>query len=166
MGSSTSTSASSGVAHTPKRCANSLRKGTSQTRPAWLSFVPSRQPGPSEPGTPPAVPARQRGRFHAHQRRPAVGRVHHHGTSRLRRCTAHSHEAANRAGVLRHLALKALGEKRDRTRDGKLAIDACLVAIAEELSRTCAVTILTGDLEDIQSLVDLTGRPNIAVVKI
>jgi hypothetical protein len=74
-----------------------------------------------------------------------------------------SAEAANRAGVLRHLALKALGGKRDRTRDGKLAIDAFVVAVAEEISRSCAVTILTGDLEDIQLLVDQTSRTNIAV---
>ena len=77
-----------------------------------------------------------------------------------------SDEAANRGGVLRDLTLKALGPKRDRTRDAKLTIDAFVVAIAEEISRTCAVTILTGDLEDIQGLVNLTGRPNIAVVKI
>jgi hypothetical protein len=74
-----------------------------------------------------------------------------------------STDAANRAGVLRHLALKALGEKRDRTRDGKLAIDAFVVAIAEELSRYSAVTILTGDPQDMKLLVTLTNRTNIAV---
>jgi hypothetical protein len=74
-----------------------------------------------------------------------------------------SDEAANRGGVLRDLTLKALGPERDRTRDGLLTIDAFVVAIAEEISRTCAVTILTGDLEDIQNLVDLTGRTNISV---
>ncbi|MGH2834385.1 MAG: hypothetical protein ACRDK2_16565 [Solirubrobacteraceae bacterium] len=72
-------------------------------------------------------------------------------------------EAANRAGGLRHQALKALGEDRDRTRDGKLTIDAFVVAIAEEISRTCAVTILTGDLEHIELLVRLTGARNISV---
>jgi hypothetical protein len=74
-------------------------------------------------------------------------------------------DAANRAGVLRHLALKSLGENRDRTRDSELTIDAFVVAIAEELSRTRAVTILTGDLEDIALLVKLTGRTNIDVVR-
>jgi hypothetical protein len=77
-----------------------------------------------------------------------------------------SDEAANRGGVLRDLALEALGPKRDRTRDGKLTIDAFVVAIAEEISRTCAVTILTGDLKDIQTLVNMTGRSNIAVEKV
>ena len=74
-----------------------------------------------------------------------------------------TNEAANRAGVLRHLALKHLGKHRERKRDSKLTIDAFVVAIAEELSRTRAVTILTGDLEDIELLVSFTGRDNIDV---
>jgi hypothetical protein len=41
--------------------------------------------------------------------------------------------------------------------------DAQIVAMAEERSYTCAVTIITGDRHDIRLLVDLTRRTNIAV---
>lgn len=42
-------------------------------------------------------------------------------------------------------------------------IDAQIVAMAEERSYICAVTVVTGDPDDIKLLVDLTRRPNIAV---
>jgi hypothetical protein len=42
-------------------------------------------------------------------------------------------------------------------------IDAVLVGVAEDRSRSCAVTILTTDLADIQPLADRTRRPNLAV---
>jgi hypothetical protein len=66
-------------------------------------------------------------------------------------------ELANRAGVLRHEALKKFAGNDIGP------IDAQVVAIAEELSRYSAVTILTGDPEDIKLLVGLTRRTNIAV---
>lgn len=67
---------------------------------------------------------------------------------------------ANRAGVLRTLGMNArvTGAK---TRIS--AVDAQVVALAEECSARTAVTILTSDPNDIQLLVDLTGAPNIAV---
>jgi hypothetical protein len=43
------------------------------------------------------------------------------------------------------------------------AIDAQLVAIAEDRSLSVAVTILTSDADDIIALVGATGRTNIAV---
>ena len=66
----------------------------------------------------------------------------------------------NRAGVLRTLGMNArvTGAK---TRIS--AVDAQVVAIAEERSIRSAVTILTSDPSDIQLLVELTGAPNIAV---
>jgi hypothetical protein len=66
-------------------------------------------------------------------------------------------EAAMRAGVLRTEAL-ATGVKHDIS-----AIDAQVVAMAEERSRRNAVTIITSDAKDIGLLVDLTRRTNIAV---
>lgn len=65
-------------------------------------------------------------------------------------------DAAKRAGVLRSEALPLA--KHDIS-----AIDAQLVAMAEERSRHCAVTIITGDPRDIELLVGLTRRTNIAV---
>jgi hypothetical protein len=41
--------------------------------------------------------------------------------------------------------------------------DAQIVAMAEERSYICAVTIVTGDPDDINLLVGLTRRTNIAV---
>jgi hypothetical protein len=67
-----------------------------------------------------------------------------------------TYELANRAGVLRYEALKVTD--RDIS-----PIDAQVVAIAEELSRYSAVTILTSDPKDMKLLVGLTRRPNIAV---
>ncbi len=64
--------------------------------------------------------------------------------------------AATRAGALRTEALR-------RTHHIISPIDAQLVAIAEERSRVCAVTIITGDPRDINLLVELTHRTNIAV---
>jgi len=43
------------------------------------------------------------------------------------------------------------------------AVDAQVVALAEERSVYNAVTIFTSDPNDFQLLVDLTGAPNIAV---
>jgi len=64
--------------------------------------------------------------------------------------------AARRAGVLRAQALAAGGRLISPT-------DAQVVALAEQRSSRNAVTIITGDRMDIQLLVDLTRRPNIAV---
>lgn len=66
--------------------------------------------------------------------------------------------AASRAGVLRAQALAAGGRLISTT-------DAQVVALAEQRSALNAVTIITvtGDRIDIELLVALTGRPNIAV---
>jgi len=61
-----------------------------------------------------------------------------------------------RAGELRTDALHG-GAKLIST------TDAVVVAIAEERSRFAPVTIITSDQKDIEILVDLTLRPNIAV---
>jgi hypothetical protein len=65
-------------------------------------------------------------------------------------------EAATRAGVLRTEALAL-------SRHDISPTDAQVVAMAEERSRICAVTIITGDPDDINLLVGLTRRTNIAV---
>ncbi len=65
-------------------------------------------------------------------------------------------EAAVRAGVLRGEASR--GSRRDIS-----TTDAQIVAMAEERSYRCAVTIITGDPHDINILVGLTRRTNIAV---
>lgn len=65
-------------------------------------------------------------------------------------------DAANRAGVLRTAVLAAGATDISTT-------DAQLVAIAEERSFRNAVTIITGDPEDIDRLVGITARTNIAV---
>jgi hypothetical protein len=67
--------------------------------------------------------------------------------------TAHT---AARAGVLR-------AEASQRSRHNISTTDAQIVAMAEERSYTCAVTIVTGDPDDIKLLVGLTLRTNIAV---
>ena len=67
--------------------------------------------------------------------------------------TAHT---AARAGVLR-------AEASQRSRHSISTTDAQIVAMAEERSYTCAVTIVTGDPDDINLLVGLTLRTNIAV---
>lgn len=64
--------------------------------------------------------------------------------------------AATRAGVLRTEALSL-------SRHDVSPTDAQVVAMAEERSRVCAVTIVTGDPDDINLLVGLTRRTNIAV---
>lgn len=64
--------------------------------------------------------------------------------------------AAARAGVLRTEALQL--SRRDVS-----TTDAQIVAMAEERSYICAVTIVTGDPDDINLLVGLTRRTNIAV---
>ena len=64
--------------------------------------------------------------------------------------------AAARAGVLRTEALQL--SRRDIS-----TTDAQIVSMAEERSYTCAVTIVTGDPEDVNLLVGLTRRTNIAV---
>jgi len=64
--------------------------------------------------------------------------------------------AAVRAGVLRGEASR--GSRRDIS-----TTDAQIVAMAEERSYRCAVTIITGDPHDINMLVGLTRRTNIAV---
>jgi predicted nucleic acid-binding protein len=64
--------------------------------------------------------------------------------------------AAVRAGVLRAEASRQSPREISTT-------DAQIVAIAEELSHTRAVTIITGDPHDINLLVGLTRRSNIAV---
>lgn len=64
--------------------------------------------------------------------------------------------AATRAGVLRTEALRL--SRRDIP-----TTDAQVVAMAEERSYVCAVTIITGDPDDINLLVGLTHRTNIAV---
>jgi hypothetical protein len=65
-------------------------------------------------------------------------------------------EAATRAGILRTEALEL-------SRHDISPTDAQVVAMAEERSRICAVTIVTGDSDDINLLVGLTRRTNIAV---
>lgn len=65
-------------------------------------------------------------------------------------------QAAARAGVLRAQAAR-------RSHRTISTADAQVVAMAEERSYTCAVTIMTGDRHDIKLLVDLTRRTNIAV---
>lgn len=65
-------------------------------------------------------------------------------------------EAATRAGVLRTEALSL-------SRHDISTTDAQVVAMAEERSRICTVTFITGDPEDINLLVGLTRRTNIAV---
>jgi hypothetical protein len=64
--------------------------------------------------------------------------------------------AAIRAGVLRAEASRS--SRRDIS-----TTDAQVVAIAEELSYKRAVTIITGDPHDVNLLVGLTRRANIAV---
>jgi predicted RNase H-like nuclease len=64
--------------------------------------------------------------------------------------------AATRAGVLRAQALQ-------QSRQDISTTDAQVVAMAEERSYICAVTIITGDPGDINLLVGLTRRTNIAV---
>jgi hypothetical protein len=64
--------------------------------------------------------------------------------------------AAIRAGVLR--AEVSRSSRRDIS-----TTDAQVVAISEELSYKRAVTIITGDPHDINLLVGLTRRANIAV---
>jgi hypothetical protein len=65
-------------------------------------------------------------------------------------------KAASRAGVLRTEALPL--SKRDVS-----TTDAQIVGMAEERSDLCAITILTSDPQDINLLVGLTRRTNIAV---
>jgi hypothetical protein len=65
-------------------------------------------------------------------------------------------QTAARAGVLRAEASRRVSRAISTT-------DAQIVAMAEERSYTCAVTIITGDPNDIKLLVDLTQRTNIAV---
>ncbi len=67
--------------------------------------------------------------------------------------TAHT---AARAGVLR-------AEASRRSCHNISTTDAQIVAMAEERSYMCAVTIVTGDSDDINLLVGLTLRTNIAV---
>lgn len=64
--------------------------------------------------------------------------------------------AASRAGVLR-------AEAQPLTRRDISTTDAQVVALAEERSYRGAVTIVTGDPRDIDLLVGLTRRTNIAV---
>jgi rRNA maturation endonuclease Nob1 len=64
--------------------------------------------------------------------------------------------AAIRAGVLRAAASR-------RSHRDISTTDAQVVAIAEELSYKYAVTIITGDVHDINLLVGLTRLSNIAV---
>jgi len=64
---------------------------------------------------------------------------------------------AKRAGVLRYQALKR------HPHEDISVTDAQLVAIAEHRSRTCYITIVTGDVEHITMLVACTGRTNIDV---
>ncbi len=65
-------------------------------------------------------------------------------------------DIAERAGVLRTEALRSCD--RDIS-----AIDAMIAATADDLADHCAVTILTGDPEDMKLLIGLTRRTNIAV---
>ncbi len=64
--------------------------------------------------------------------------------------------ASMRAGVLRAEAIPLTDREISTT-------DAQIVAMAEERSFRNAVTIVTGDPKDIELLVGLTRRPNIAV---
>jgi hypothetical protein len=79
-----------------------------------------------------------------------------------------SDAAIDRGGVLRTEVLKARNAKalEGQSKADISGIDGILVGDAEERSLTGAVTILTGDLKDIQDLVIRTRRPNIAVVKV
>lgn len=65
-------------------------------------------------------------------------------------------QAASRAGVLRTEALASSDREISAT-------DAQIVGMAEERSGICAMTILTTDPDDINLLVGLTRRANIAV---
>jgi len=67
---------------------------------------------------------------------------------------------AKRAGVLRTLGMNA---RVSGAKTRISAVDAQVVALAEERSVYNAVTIFTSDPNDFQLLVDLTGAPNIAV---
>jgi hypothetical protein len=69
-------------------------------------------------------------------------------------------ELIDRAGVLRYDALKASPKHTGADITG---IDALVVAIAEALSHSSAVTIVTTDRKDIEALITATGRTNIAV---
>ena len=64
--------------------------------------------------------------------------------------------SASRAGILRAAALAKGGRVVSVT-------DAQVVALAEQRSFLNAVTIITGDRIDMELLVELTRRPNIAV---
>jgi hypothetical protein len=65
-------------------------------------------------------------------------------------------EVAERAGVLRAQALKSAKREISVT-------DAHIVAMADDLAYHSAVTILTGDPDDMKLLVGVTRRTNIAV---
>jgi predicted nucleic acid-binding protein len=69
-------------------------------------------------------------------------------------------ETAERAAVLR---TKAMSSGARSVKRPISVVDALVVALAEERSLNCAVTIITSDVLDLQLLVDLTGRTNIAV---
>jgi hypothetical protein len=66
-------------------------------------------------------------------------------------------QAASRAGVLRTQALASSGDRDISTTDAQI------VGTAEQLSDKAAVTILTSDPDDMNLLVGLTRRTNIAV---
>lgn len=68
---------------------------------------------------------------------------------------------AMRAGMLRTRALK---QSSASSKPSSISVvDAQVVALAEQRSLRHAVTIITSDVPDIQLLVNLTGKPNIAV---
>ena len=71
-------------------------------------------------------------------------------------------ESAGRAGELRHKAL-ARSPREEGSRMNSLTNCAVVVSAAEELSDTRSVMIATDDPDDINLLIEITGRTNIGV---
>ena len=71
-------------------------------------------------------------------------------------------ESAGRAGELRHKAL-ARSPREEGSRINSLTNCAVVVSAAEELSDTRSVMIATDDPDDINLLIEITGRTNIGV---
>ena len=71
-------------------------------------------------------------------------------------------ESAGRAGELRHKAL-ARSPREKGSRMNSLTNCAVVVSAAEELSDTRSVMIVTDDPDDINLLIEITGRTNIGV---
>src|ERR1035437_9815692 len=145
-GSATSSALASGS------CATSSSLRVPMTRSACPSFSAARTLGLSDQPASPRLPARQ----WRCQRAALVDRLIKAIGAEDDIYVPLTVAAATRAGVLRTEALSLSRHDISRT-------DAQVVAMAEERSRICAVTIITGDPHDINLLVGLTRRTNIAV---